>query len=46
MDAPNIGLVVFYGLLFLLQFYTTKKISAHETMLQNLRKLNVKTWTL
>ena len=46
MDAPNIGLAVFYGIVFLLQFYTTNKISAHETMLEKLRKLNVKTWTL
>lgn len=46
MDAPNIGLAVFYVLVFLLQFYTTTSISAHETMLEKLRKLNVKTWTL
>jgi hypothetical protein len=46
MDAPNIGVAVLYGLVFMLQLYTTKTISAHEDEVERLRLLNVKTWTL
>ena len=46
MIAVNIVLLVFYGLVLLLQLYTTRSISSHEITVENLRKINLETWTL
>lgn len=46
MDTPNIALLVFYCIVFLVDLYTTKSLSAHEDEVESVRKLNRKTWTL
>lgn len=46
MGSQHIMLLGFYGLVVLLNIYTTRTISADENAIQQLRKFNVKTWTL
>ncbi len=46
MDRSDIILLVCYGLLFMIDIYTTKKISDHSNTVKELRQLNLNTWEL
>lgn len=46
MDSQHIMLLGFYGLVVLLNVYTTRTITADENAIQELREFNLKTWKL
>lgn len=46
MDQSDIILLVCYGMLFMIDIYTTKKIAEHSNTVNELRQFNQKTWEL